>query len=283
MQQSITNQFNIGVSTLMIGPMDKVKDLTPEEHSVGLIKNLTFTSETNEVTLTQGLRNSQVDSQVTGVTTQITTDVYEYTAKNIAYAAQLAGEDFTLTGNYELKTAITGGVSATTVVLKDVPSGNQADLGDGDTIALQATGAKDYDKIYLGQVSGTPTWEADETDGPIGTLTITLSKAIPAGWSFAVGDKVFFVNLIPVGSTEVQPYYGVKIVGVLPNNNEPFTIICPKAKITAGLNVVFTTDNYSSMPFQLTPYDLTHEDKTKYPELATAFKNYDGNLFVYKG
>lgn len=283
MQQSITNQFNIGVSTLMIGPMDKVKDLTPEEHSVGLIKNLTLTSETNEVTLTQGLRNSQVDSQVTGVTTQVTTDVYEYTAKNIAYAAQLAGENFSLTGNYELNAAITGGVSATTVVLKDVPSANQADLGDGDTIALQATGVKDYDKIYLAQVSGSPVWAASGEGSTIGTLTITLSKAIPTGWSFAAGDKVFFVNLIPIGSTEPQPYYGIKIVGVLPNNNEPFTIICPKAKITAGFNISFTTDNYSSMPFQLTPYDLTREDKTKYPDLATAFKNYDANLFVYKG
>lgn len=282
MKQSITNQFNIGVSTLMIGPMDKVKDLTPEEHSVGLIKNLTLTSETNEVTLTQGLRNTQVDSQVTGVTTNVTTDVYEYTAKNIAYAAQLAGENFSLTGNYPLNAAITGGVSATSVVLKNVPSANQADLGDGDTIALQPTGEKDYDKIYLAQVSGSPVWAADSQDSSVGTLTITLSKAIPTGWNFAADDKVFFVNLIPVGSDEAQPYYGIKIVGVLPNNNEPFTIICPKGKITAGFNINFTTDNYSSMPFQITPYDLTKEDYTKYPDL-NEFKKYNANLFVYKG
>ena len=42
MQQSITNQFNIGVSTVMVGPMDKVLDLTPEEHSIGLIKNFSL-------------------------------------------------------------------------------------------------------------------------------------------------------------------------------------------------------------------------------------------------
>lgn len=283
MQQSISNQFNIGTSTLMIGPMDKVKDLTPEEHSIGLIKNFTLTSETNEVTLTQGLRNTQVDSQVTGVTTQMTTDVYEYTAKNIAYAAQLAGEQFTLKGNYAINTAITGGVSATTVVLKDVPSSAQADLSDGDTIALQATGDKDYDKVYLAQVSGTPVWAASQTDETIGTLTITLTAAIPSGWDFAVGDKCFFVNLIPVGSDEPQPYYGIKIVGILPNGNEPFTIIVPKAKITGGFNISFTTDNYGSMPFQITPYDLTKDDYVKYPGLKTAFKNYSGNLFVYKG
>lgn len=283
MQQSITNKFNIGISTMMIGPMGKVKELTPAEHSVGLIKNLTATSEFNEVTLTQGLRNTQVDSQVTGVTTQVTADVYEYTAKNIAYAAQLAGENFSLTGNYKLNTAITGGSSATEVVLKDVPTSAQADLSAGDTIALQCTTAKDYDKVWLGKVSGTPTWTADADDKNKGTLTVTLDSAIPSGWDFAAGDSVFYVNLIPVGSDEPQPYYGIKIVGILPNGNEPFTIIFPKAKITGGFNINFTTDNYGFMPFQITPYDLTKEDFDKYPELRTAFNNHTANCYVYKG
>lgn len=283
MQQSITTQFNIGVSTLMIGPMDKVLELTPEEHSIGLIKNLTTSAETSEVTLTQGIRNVLVDSQVTGSTVQITTEVYEYTAKNIALAAQLAGEEFSLKGNYKLKTAITGSVSATSVVLKGVPTSAQADLAAGDTIALQCTSTKDYDKIWLGKVAETPTWTADSQDETIGDLSITLTAAIPSGWDFAAGDSVFYVNLIPVGSDEPQPYYAVKIVGILPNGNEPFTIVCPKAKITAGFNISFTTDNYGNMPFQITPYDLTKEDYDKYPFLKTAFKNYTAPMFVYKG
>lgn len=278
MQQSITNQFNIGVSTVMVGPMDKVKDLTPEEHSIGLIKNFSLTSETNEVTLTQGLRNTQVDSQVTGVTTTMSMEVYEYTAKNIAYAAMLAGENFTLNGNYKLNAKVTGGSSATSIVLKDVPAEKQADLRAGDTIALQCTSSKDYDKVYLANVSGTPVYAAEAK-----TLTITLDKPIPAGWEFEAGDSVFYVNLIPVGSDEEQPYYGVKIVGILPNGNEPFTVICPKAKITAGFNIGFTTDNYGNMPFEFTPYDLTKDDYNKYPDLKDAFKGYSANCFVYKG
>lgn len=284
MQQSITNQFNIGISTVMVGPMADVLNLTPEEHSIGLIKNFSLTSETNEVTLTQGLRNTQVDSQVTGVTTQLSMEVYEYTAKNIAYAAQLAGENFTLTGNYALKTAITGGVSATSVVLADVPSTHSNDLSEGDVIALQCSGDKDYDKVFLASVSST-SFVADEGEGAAkGTLTVTLASAIPSGWSFAAGDKVFFVNVIPVGSDEPQPYYGVKIVGILPNGNEPVTIICPKAKVSAGFNLGFTTDNYGNMPFEFTPYDLTKEDYANNPALEAAFKKYGGaNCFVYKG
>lgn len=282
MQQSITNQFNIGVSTVMIGPMKDVKNLTPEEHSIGLIKNFSLTSEVNEVTLTQGLRNTQVDSQVTGVTTRLSMEVYEYTAKNLAYAAQLSGENFTLTGNYALKTAITGGDSATSVVLKNVPSASQSDLAAGDTIALQVTGEKDYDKVYLATVASA-SWESDsQEDDSIGTLTVTLTSAIPSGWNFAVDDKVFFVNMIPVGSDEAQPYYGVKIVGILPNGNEPVTIICPKAKVSAGFNIGFTTDNYGNMPFEFTPYDLTKQDYVDNPELND-FKKYSANCFVYKG
>lgn len=282
MQQSITNQFNIGVSTVMIGPMKDVKNLTPEEHSIGLIKNFSLTSEVNEVTLTQGLRNTQVDSQVTGVTTRLSMEVYEYTAKNLAYAAQLSGENFTLAGNYAIKTAITGGVSATTVLLKNVPSASQSDLAAGDTIALQVTGEKDYDKVYLATVASA-SWESDsQEDDTIGTLTITLTSAIPSGWNFAVDDRVFFVNMIPVGSDEPQPYYGVKIVGILPNGNEPVTIICPKAKVSAGFNIGFTTDNYGNMPFEFTPYDLTKQDYVDNPELND-FKKYSANCFVYKG
>jgi hypothetical protein len=101
-------------------------------------------------------------------------------------------------------------------------------------------------------------------------------------WNFAVDDRVFFVNMIPVGSDEVQPYYGIKIVGILPNGNEPVTIICPKAKITAGFNIGFTTDNYGNMPFEFTPYDLTKEDYTNNPSL-NEFKKYSANCFVYKG
>lgn len=282
MQQSITNQFNIGVSTVMVGPMEKVLELTPEEHSIGLIKNFSLTSETNEVTLTQGLRNTQVDSQVTGVTTQMTMEVYEYTAKNIAYAAQLAGEDFTLTGNYALKAAISGGDSATSLTITGVPSGKQNDLKEGDMITLQCTSDKDYDKVYIAKVASA-TWTADASDETKGDVAITLDSAIPSGWNFQAGDKVFYVNLIPVGSDEAQPYYGVKIVGILPNGNEPVTIICPKAKITAGFNIGFTTDNYGNMPFEFTPYDLTKEDYANYPELKDAFKKYSANCFVYKG
>lgn len=268
MKQSITDQFNIGVATVMVGKPEDVLTLTPEANSIGLIKNFSLTSETNEVTLTQGLRNTIVDSQVTSVTTQATFEVYEYTASNLAYAAGLDGAKFSMRGEYKLGAAITGGSSATSVILKDVPSTQV--LPAGTVLAIQCSNEKMYDKVYLAKIAS-----SEATDGD---LTITLESAIPAGWDFAEGDKVFVVNPIPVGGDEAQPYFGIKIVGVLPNGNEPFTLIFPKAKITSGLTINFTTDNYSSMPFEVTPYDLTSSDA-----MFDEFKKYNSNLILYKG
>lgn len=268
MKQSITDQYNIGVATVMVGRPEDVLTLSPEANSIGLIKNFSLTSETNEVTLTQGLRNTIVDSQVTSVTTQATFEVYEYTASNLAYAAGLDGSNFSMRGEYKLGSAITGGTSATSVILKNVSESYT--LPAGTILAIQCSSDKMYDKVYLAKVASS---EVSDT-----TLTVTLDAAIPAGWDFVEDDKVFVVNPIPVGSDEPQPYFGIKIVGVLPNGNEPFTIIFPKAKITSGLNINFTTENYSSMPFEVTPYDLTISDA-----MFDTFKKYNSNLIIYKG
>lgn len=260
-----SNQFNIGVSTVMIGPMDKVEELTPEEHSIGLIKNFSLTSETSQVELTQGIRNKRVDSQVTGVTTTMSFEVYEYTAENLAYAALLDGANYVTGGTYTLAEAVTGGDSATSVVIS-AEEDISAKFPAGSKIQLQASGAKKFDKVFLATVSGA-SFETNK-------LTLTLKSAIPTGWSFSVGDKVFGANVIPVGSEEPQPYLGVKIVGILPNGNEPVTIIVPKAKVSAGMTLGFTTDNYGNLPFEITPYDLTPSDALyeKYADqLANAY------------
>ena len=268
---ALTNQFNIGTATVMVGPMADVLKLTPEQHSIGLVKAVTLTSETNEVTLTQGIRNTIVDSQVTGVTSKVSMEVYEYTAKNLAYAAQLDGSTYSTGQTMYLKTAITGGVSATSVVLKadsDVSSSFTKDT----RIQIQATGDKKYDKVFIGVLASDSTY-----DSTAGSLTLTLTEAIPAGWSFKVDDEVLSVSVIPVGSDRPQPYYGVKIVGILPNGNEPVTIIIPKAKVTSGITLGFNTDNYGNLPFEFTPYDLTAEDSS-----YSTFSDYGASVLVYK-
>lgn len=267
---ALTNQFNIGTATVMVGPMADVLNLTPEQHSIGLVKAVSLTSETTEVTLTQGIRNTQVDSQVTGVNSTVSMEVYEYTSKNLAYAAQLDGADYSTGSAHELKTAVTGGSSATSIVLK-ADSDTSAQFAAGVKIQLQASGAKNFDKVFIAESNGA-TYSASDKQ-----VTVTLKEAIPSGWSFSVGDKVYPVSVIPVGADRPQPYLGVKIVGVLPNGNEPVTIILPKAKITSGMTLAFNTDNYGNLPFEFTPYDLTADDDN-----YETFKDYGANVIIYK-
>lgn len=89
---------------------------------------------------------------------------------------------------------------------------------------------------------------------------ITFNRAIPEGFEFAAGDRVHKVNVIPVGSYEDQPTMAAKIVGILPEEKEPVTLIIPKMRITNGFNMSFQTDQYGNMPFEFTPYEQVPGD-----------------------
>ena len=92
------------------------------------------------------------------------------------------------------------------------------------------------------------------------TFSITFDRAIPEGFSFKAGDRVHKANLIPVGSAEAQPTLAAKVVGILPEENRPITIIFPKIRITNGFNLGFQTDQYGNMPFEFTPFEQTPKD-----------------------
>lgn len=246
-----TDIFNIGPATVMIGPMDKVLELTPEEHSIGLVKNIQVTTETNSVSLTQGIRNVEVDSQITSITNTFTSEVYEYTAANMAYAAGLDGKEFSKSGSYFLAADVTGGESATTISVsadEDISSKFEA----GSMMIMQSSTTEDYDKVLPVRVVSA-VYEENK-------INVTLEDPIPLGWNFQEGDKVFTVNIIPVGSDSEQPYLGVKIVGVFPKSNKPCVIIFPKAKVTGGFTLSFTSENYGNMPFEIKPYVLSKTD-----------------------
>lgn len=266
-----TDLFNIGSATVMFGPMEKVLELTPEEHSVGLVKNFQLSSETTETTLTQGIRNTEVDSQITGVTSTMTAEVYEYTAANLAYAAQLDGSKYTTKGSYVLESNVNGGESATKISI-EADSDITAKLPAGTLLQLQSTSTEDYDKVYIARVASS-TFSTDK-------IEITLEEAIPLAWNFKAGDKVFAVDIIPLGSEAPQPYLGVKIVGVLPNGNVPVTIIVPKAKVTGGMTLGFTSDNYGNMPYEIKAYTLAKSDA-----MYSKMKGWSsvGNIYILTG
>ena len=91
-------------------------------------------------------------------------------------------------------------------------------------------------------------------------FNITFDRAIPASFSFVAGDRVHKANIIPVGSAEAQPTMAAKVVGILPEDQKPITIIFPKIRITNGFNVAFQTDQYGNMPYEFTPFEQVASD-----------------------
>lgn len=354
-----TESFNIGTATVMIGPMAEVMDLTPEKHSIGLVKNFTFSANDTYTELTQGVTNEIVYSVKTGSEITATMEVYEYTPRNLAYALGLDGYNITEGASQELKEAITGGSSTKEIKISASETSSPLDFQVGDYIIIQgnksgeedlvcvnkieevefnegttpqiAVGASVHDFLIAAQkqkeglvtitegklvVSGSGEATFSEpmktafglTDGPLpvtgskaisasnklstlgvandnvltitvaeekqldltakttpvidpsANFTITLKKAIPEGMSFGIGDRVKKANLIPVGSRESQPMLGAKVVGILPEEKKPITIIFPKIRVTNGFNIAFQSDQFGNMPYEFTPYAQVEKD-----------------------
>ena len=237
-----TNQVLLSTATVMVGPMEDLHELNPAQHSLGLVKNVTLTTDFEQRELTQGIRNDVVMSVTVNDGSRLAFEVYEYTLRNLAYAAGLDGsgvEYDPIAPTYGTATAPSG----TTVELSGAPTGISA----GDYIYLQAGGD---DFVHIGRVASIAT----------STITLTAETAIPATVTFPAVTDVGKVQKISIGNATEQAYLSAKIVGVLPANNQPVTIYLPKMRITRGLNVSFSSDNYSNMPFEVTPYVSTQAD-----------------------
>ena len=169
-----TEMFNLGAATVMIGPKEKVLDLTPEEHSIGLVKKFTFTSSAQNLELTQGVRNTVVYSVKTGSDNSISMEVYEYTAKNLAYALGLEGYELVEGATMTLASAITSAMS-TTSITAIAPAGATADdIVVGDYVTIQGNKSSNEDLVFVGKVASVTFSEETPpevaTDGTISQL-----------------------------------------------------------------------------------------------------------------
>jgi hypothetical protein len=80
--------------------------------------------------------------------------------------------------------------------------------------------------------------------------------------SFAIGDEVWIVNELDVGSQVDTDYFGMKIVGTLSNDGVPVVVIFPKVKIIRGFNLSFSETDYANLPFEVSPYFLASTEVT---------------------
>lgn len=148
-----SEKFNLGCATVMIGPKENVLDLTPEKHSIGLVKNFTFSSNDTYLDLTQGVTNTVVYSVKTGSEITASMEVYEYTSKNLAYALGLEGYELVEGANLTLKEAVNGDMVSTEIKVAADEDSSSDDFMEGDHIIIQGNKSKNEDLVYVGKVA----------------------------------------------------------------------------------------------------------------------------------
>jgi hypothetical protein len=231
-----TSAFMLGAATVMIGTPDKLFDLNPEDHSIGLVKNFRVTGEPSYTDLTQGVKNTVVYSVMTGNVIRASMEAYEYTGKNIAYSLGLEG------GSVDPQTVSTDLSAPASISDTSVTVTSETGFDVDDYVMIQ-DGLDD--KVYVRKLTATAS----------GSLTFAqaLPKAIPAG---AVVSKS---NVISIGSKNEQPYLAAKIVGTLADKTE-VVLLCPKIRITNGFSLGFTTEGFDNLPYEFSFYDQVATD-----------------------
>ena len=240
-----TNQFMIGDATIMVGPMASVFDLMPDKHSLGLTKNLAVRVETGSVDLTQGIAQVPIFSIQNQFNASGACEVYEYTARNLAYGLGLdaSGTGFDpaagSTGPFLLTTPA---AAASTSV--ELATGGGTSFAVGDWVVLQQS--EDY--VFAAKVT------AKSTD------TLTIDRAIPTGLTFAVATTTVF-RARNVGAVAGQNnFLAIKAVAIMPKDKRPVPILFPKVRITRGFDLSLGSSDYSNLPFEFQPFPLTPED-----------------------
>lgn len=246
-----TNDFMLSTATVMIGPQEELFDLNPADHGIGLVKNFTATSEPAYTDLTQGVKNTIVFSVMTQNNVKASMEVYEYTAKNLAYSLGLEGADQMEALSVETTVAapgVTAGSPGVTALTVASVTGFAAE----DYILINLDNDDDFVIRKVTSTAGSPT-------------ALTVDKALP---DISAGAKVKKVHSIGIGSKEDQPFYAAKVAGKLANGDEVVVLI-PKIRITKGFNFAFTTENYANLPLEFTVYDLVPTD--------TFYTEFDGD------
>jgi hypothetical protein len=253
-----TKNFLLSTATVMIGAPGDLHKLNPAEHSIGLVKNFQMTADPTYVELTQGIKNSVVMSVKNADGVKCSMEVYEYTLRNLGYAAGLDASGVSFDSVSEIWLASGAYDDATKAI--EINSDISTKLAVGDWIFLQ-NGLDD--RVHVAKIASA-TFLATKT-----TVTLQAGYEPAETVTFPVGSRMGKVKRIDIGGTDVQPEFAAKIVGLLPVDNAPFTILIPKIKITKGLGIAFQSDNFGNLPFEFTPYAGVDSDPF-YSEFGTA-------------
>lgn len=250
--------FLIGNATVMVAPRSvDVFSLDPTNHSVGMVKAVTVGMDTGTIDLRNGILQNLVDQKRSAVNLTVGFEGYEFTSQNLLRALGYASTAIQ-TRHGTLSVAIAAGGTSASINSAPTTSDpntaitNLSQIPAGSTLIIQRAGQDDY--VFVTRTTGAATGT--------GPYVATMNSALPTGMSFAIGDEVWVVNELNVGSSVDTDFFGMKIVGTLSNDGMPVVVIFPKVKITKGFNLNFSETDYSNLPFEVSPYLLAATEAT---------------------
>jgi hypothetical protein len=242
-----TNKFLISAGTVLLGMPNELWDLTPEKHSLGLVKNVRLITEPDHTVLSgNGRGKGNIASNASTLNASISMEVHEVTSRNIAYALGLEGRSFQESAPGYRTTLM---LDDTSTVSFKAPTDVTAEFPVGSWIMIQDP--LEPDVVHHAQVSGASQVNGDHN------VTFT-DHPIPAGSYIQPGALVRRVSMLHMSEPQ-QPFFSMKITGEL-TNHEPISIICPKVRIKKGFSLAVSLDNYASLPFVVAPHDLLPQD-----------------------
>lgn len=239
-----TTKFHFSLASVLVGPQASFLSLNEADHSIGLVKNIAVTADPTIVDLTQGVINDVVDQQVTNVNVRASFEVYEYTAKNLAYSMALDGTSSLYTPvtqtSQPLKAAVAAGATTFTMDgdhTADFPAGSFGFLQEGlDSYAH-------IFKVVSSAFASTTT-----------TVTIT-GYAVPTGMAFSTANgRAGVFNKIDYNPSAINTFHSCRIVGTMKNDSRPLVLHFPKIRILKGFNMRFASEAFGNMQWEFTPY-----------------------------
>jgi len=266
--------FLIGNATVMLAPQaTDVFSLTPTLHSVGMVKNVNLSVESDSIELRNGILQNLVDSKKSNVRMNVTFEGYEFSAANLYRALGFATNATIQRKRGVLASAAASGATTLSVNSSPVPGDAASaitaigDIPSGSTLVIQKANAPDV-------VFPVRTTAVASGAGP---YSLTVS-AIPTGMSFDVGDIVWVVNEMAVGDQRTEDFFCMKIAGTLSNHNVPLVVIFPKVKIMRGFQLQFSETDYANLPFEVSPYFLAQSEVTG--RLAEIGSTVNGKAYI---
>ena len=239
-----TSNFQFTTASVLIAPQASQLTLNAAAHSIGLVKNLNVTTDTGFVNLGQGVQNQIVASMVNKFDVKCSTEVYEYTSRNLAYGLGLDGTSAVtyvpIAADFPLAAAVAAAATTATVttdVHTTFPVNQWGYLQEGTD-----------DTVHVFKTNAAATYSSS-------TSISFTGYPVPTGMSFdTTAGVIGAFNKVDANPLLANQYFSVRIIGVTSDSSQrPVIIHFPKAKITKGFAMAFESNNFANLPFEFMP------------------------------